>query len=367
MTHYRVPFFEALSDVLGSRSIELVLAYGEGTSEERKKDDEGFFSNAVRLRTRYFFSDRICIQPFGRLARVCDMSVIALENKLLCNLREQLFARDRKVALWGHGANLQGDPSSLGERFKRVMARRADWWFGYTRHSVPLILQSGFPEDRITVLDNAVDTQEMARLFADVSAEDRKLFLEQIGFSGGCVGIFLGSLYSEKRIPFLLAAADRIRQHLPGFELLVVGGGVDRSLVESFAASRSWVRYLGVLKGRQKVLSLCASDVILNPGLVGLGILDSFVCEIPMVTTDCGLHSPEIAYLESGINGLMTPDELESFVEASVRILSDRAERDRLVRGCRSSAARYTVENMASNFADGVERCLATPGHRWPS
>lgn len=365
MTHYRVAFFERLRDVLAARSIELVLAYGKGTGSEEAKSDSGAVSFGRQIETRYFLEGRICYQPIAFLSSQCALTIVTPENKLVCNIPEQLFSRRRKVALWGHGANLQGDPSSFREKFKRVMARRADWWFGYTDLSVPLIRLSGFPAERITVLNNSVDTKEMARQFASIDESEKKVFFERLGLSGGCVGIFLGSLYSEKRINFLLDAADRIRSRVPNFEFLIVGGGADRMMVESFASSRPWVRYLGVLKGREKVVALSSAHLMLNPGLVGLGILDSFVCEVPMITTDCGLHSPEIAYLQNGVNGWMTQDSSEEFVDLAVRLLGGADQLDALVQGCRESAARYTVENMAANFADGVDRCLRTPGYRW--
>lgn len=58
--------------------------------------------------------------------------------------------------------NLQGDPDSWRERFKRKVVSYADWWFGYTQMSVPLIERSGFPVERITVLNNSIDTAELA-------------------------------------------------------------------------------------------------------------------------------------------------------------------------------------------------------------
>jgi len=105
-------------------------------------------------------------------------------------------------------------------------------------------------------------------------------------------------------------------------------------------------------------LQFCA-----NPGLVGLGILDSFVCEVPMVTTDCCLHSPEIVYLQSSVNGLMTNNIQEDFVSECVSLITNPAKLVALKQGCKSSASTYTVENMARNFADGVEQCLQRPNY----
>ena len=366
LTHYRLPFFEALRTTLAGRGCELELAYGTGTSDETTKGDEGELAWATKLPiTRYFAGERACWQPFGEQVAKADMVVMTAENKLLYNLVVQLFERRARAVLWGHGGNLQGQRNSLRERFKRKVALRADWWLAYTEYSRPLIEETGFPRERITVLDNAVDTKEMLAMRAAVRPDSLAALRAQWGIPEGApVGISVGSIYSEKRIEFLLEAAVRIRERVPGFHLVVVGSGVQRGLVEAFCAANTWAHYAGVMMGQAKIDAMALASVMLNPGLVGLGILDSFVCEVPMVTTDCGLHSPEIAYLDSGANGLMTPNTLDDYVTAVAAVLHDPARRAALAQGCRDAAAKYTVENMARNFADGVQSCLAAPMRR---
>ena len=365
LTHYRLPFFEALRKTLAERGCELALAYGDGTPEEAAKQDEGELAWGDRLPvTRYYAGGHVCWQPFREQLARADMVVMTAENKLVYNLYVQAFERRARVALWGHGANLQGDRNSLRERFKRRVALRADWWLAYTEYSRPLILQCGFPQDRITVLNNAVDTNDMSDMRARVTPERTEALRAQWGLGPGPVGIFLGSIYSEKRIEFMLDAASRVHEQEPGFQFVIVGAGVQHGLVEAFCRDKPWAHYAGLLKDQQKVDALVLSSVMLNPGLVGLGILDSFVCGVPMLTTDCGLHSPEIAYLAHGRNGLMTPNRIDDYVAAVVKLLRDPAQHAALVQGCRASAEQYTVENMALNFADGVQACLSAPIRR---
>lgn len=362
MTHYRVAFFESLRAELELRNLELVLGYGEGTPEENRKNDGAEVSWGQKLPTRYFAGGRICYQPVKGLLRGAAMLVVALENKLVCNLWHQFWPTPYQVGLWGHGANLQGRADSWREKFKTRVARRADWWFGYTELSRPLIARTGFPDARITVINNSIDTRQMRAQFEAVDALAISEWRRTRGIQSGPIGIFLGSLYEEKRIDFLLRAATEVRARVPDFELVVVGAGPQRGLVESFCGANSWAHYVGMLKDMDKVTALASATVMLNPGLVGLGILDSFVCEVPMLTTDCGIHSPEIAYLQTGVNGVMTENTLPDYVQGVVSLLEDSARRDRLKAGCKTSATEYTVENMARNFAEGVERCLNSNG-----
>ncbi|MEO8040322.1 MAG: glycosyltransferase family 4 protein [Betaproteobacteria bacterium] len=365
MTHYRLPFFEALRKVFDERGCRLDVAYGDGTPEEARKGDGGELSWGLRLPTRYLAGGRLCWQPFYGPLAGADLVVVTAENKLICNLPVQLLTRHARVALWGHGGNLQGDPHSWRERFKRLVALRADWWFGYTEFSRPLILATGFPADRVTTLNNAVDTGEMAAQRLAVTIEATEALRRKWGLGTGPVGIFVGSLYGEKRIGFMLAAAEQVQIRIPDFQFVIVGTGPDQALVTAFCERHAWAHAAGLLKGQQKADAMSLARVMLNPGLVGLGILDSFVCGVPMVTTDCGLHSPEIAYLANGRNGLMTPDTADAFVDAVVTLLQDDVRHADLVRGCRDSAAEYTVENMARRFADGAQACLASAPRRF--
>lgn len=344
--------------------INLILAYGLPNAEEKLKDDSGELDWAIRLPTRYFLGGRICWQPFLSYVSDADMIVLTPENKLINNIPVQLGCKTKRIALWGHGANLQGNPNSLKEQFKRYMARKADWWFAYTAMSLPLIRQSGFPEDRITVLNNSVDTSEMRDVRSRITPDLLQQFRMDHGITSQHVGVYVGSLYEEKRIEFMLEAALQIRHQISDFELIVVGAGKQKTLVQAFAEKHNWVKYLGPRKGLEKGLAFSAAQVNINPGLVGLGILDAFLFEVPLVTTDCGLHSPEIAYLHHQENGLMTENSMEIYVRSVCDLLSNDGLLEHLRANCRNSASLYSIENMAENFALGVKHCLTLPGHR---
>ena len=101
----------------------------------------------------------------------------------------------------------------------------------------------------------------------------------------------------SKRLAFSVEATDAIRSEIPDFQLLVIGDGPDRQMVDSAAASRPWLHVLGALKGNPMVDAAVAADLCLNPGLVGLAVLDAFALSLPMVTCDVPYHSPEIEYL----------------------------------------------------------------------
>lgn len=364
LTHYRVPFFELLREDLRAAGVLLRLAHGDPTPEEATKRDSGALDWAQRLPTRYWLGGRVCWQPFFKAAEGADLTVVTAENKLVCNLAEQFGTAGRRVALWGHGGNLQGNARSLRERFKARVAMRADWWLAYTEMSRALVQSLGFPPERITVLNNAVDTTGLAAQFAAVQPQARESLRAELGLGDGPVGLYLGSLYAEKRIDWLLEAARCVRRQVPGFQLLVVGGGPQQAQVAEAAAREPWIKMLGTLKGADKVLAVSLADVYLHPGAVGLGVLDAFAAGLPMVTAADARHGPEYAYLQPGRNSLVTSGGLPDFADACLALLRNSTLRNQLARNCRDDAKRYTLAEMSTNFTRGVVGALAAPIRR---
>ena len=308
---------------------------------------------------------RACWQHVHAHLRDADLVVLSQENSLLSNY-PLLFAgrSSRRVAFWGHGANFQRRSAArLSEALRRWTAQSVDWWFGDTVLSVDAVVEAGFPRERITQLDNAADTLTLRDECASISEEEVNAARTALGLGSGFTAVALGSLYPERRIDFLLEACDQLVRTAPDFQLIVIGAGPEAGKVERAATTRPWCRYLGPQVGRPKALYLAMADVMLNPGVVGLGILDAFASVSPLITTACPGHGPEIAYLEED-NGVMTADDVPSFVEACLRLRADSSALERLRDGCRSGAARYTLERTVGNFADGIRAALAAPPYR---
>ncbi|RLL35847.1 glycosyltransferase family 1 protein [Acinetobacter cumulans] len=366
MTHYREAFFESLKLQLEKKDIQLILAYGEPSSEEKTKGDQGNVEWAFKLNTKYFLNGKICWQPFDHLIKNVDAIVFAHENKLIFNLIPQWFYTNRKIILWGHGENLQKKNKDIRDYFKKITARKADWWLGYTEMSRPLISSSGFPNNRITILNNSIDTNKLKNNIDNLNKEEIEEFKEKYNiYSNSKVGVYIGSLYDDKRIEFLLESILMIKEKNPNFVFFIAGKGEKESIVKDYTNKYPWINYLGLVKNKDKALLLSISKIMINPGLVGLGILDSFVSKTPMFTTDCGLHSPEISYLENNINGVMTNNDINIYIEKIDYYLNNEESIFKLMKGCENSSKLYTVENMAKNFAEGIDSVLKLPIYRF--
>lgn len=359
MTHYRVPLFNLMREKLNAAGVDLGVVYGDPLPEEKLKKDAGKLPWGVHVLCLYGWRGRLCWQNAMPVASNANLVIVTQENRLLFNYVRPILKQDRKWAFWGHGRNFQSaNPNSLKERFKRWLARRVDWWFAYTSLSEAAVRESGFPRERITVLNNAIDTTGLAADLAAISPAELARARVEYGIGAGPIGLSLASLHADKRLDFLLDAALRIRARVPDFQLVIVGDGPERDRVRQAAEANTWVHWLGARGGRDKALILKMSTLMLSPGAVGLTILDALVAGVPMVTTNCSHHGPEIAYLHSGENGLMTEYDPDAFTEGVVRLLEQPAELEAMRAACLASAGAYTIEKMAENFCEGILACL---------
>jgi len=368
LTQYRIPFHEGVRARLSEAGIQYDVIFGQPGPAEATKADTEILSWGKQVINRRFKIGRFSAiwQPALRDIWASDLAVIGQENRFLINYLVQTlrgFCRP-KVALWGHGRNFQIQPDvGFAQRWKRVWATQADWWFAYTEATRQIVEGYGFPPERITVVHNTIDTSEIRRLVREVAASRLDALRQRLDIKTNNVGVYVGGLYDYKRLDFLIESAQEIRRHVPDFMLIVVGAGVDRHRIEAAASRHAWIRYLGPLFGTDKVEILRLGRVFMMPGLVGLAILDCAAAGLPIVTTAYPYHSPEIAYLEPGRNGLMIEDWQNpvAYAQGVLSVLRDDVLRAHLTQGANEIATVCTMERMVHCFCEGIFAALSAP------
>lgn len=349
LPEYRKAFFQSLREALLRSGVELKIVHGEPSSiASQKSDQESLpWARSVRnLRIR-----RATWTPALRECLSSDLVICEQANRHLLNyvllILNRVMRRPRRFALWGHGRNLQDKEASLRNAFKKIWSRQADWWFAYTPGSARRLIDTGYPRHRTTVVWNTVDTS----YFAASQTDHKKPFR--------CV--YVGGLYREKRISFLIDAATIIGREIPAFQLVIIGDGPDRPIVEGVKTEH--IVYAGRLTGESKAQQLSEASLMLMPGLVGLAIIDSFAAETPIVATDIWWHSPEIEYLVPDENGVLVTGSpsADQYARAVIDTLHDTDRIARLKAGCKRSSQALTMEKMVANFAGGVLLALTCP------
>lgn len=363
MKQYRIPFFARLHAALQSNNICLRVAYSAPGASEIMKGDNADLPATIGVKVKGYrlLGGKLLYQPLLRQIAEADLVIIDqasrhVLNPILLGLSQFKWKR---VAFWGHGRNRQGDSTSFPEKVKRHTVAWVDWWFAYTPGVREYVMGLGMPSERITTVNNSVDTSEFRRLLAEITGDEIRVAQDEFGTDGkSLIGLYCGGLYPDKHLDFLIEAAVRVQARVPEFRLLVLGGGPEFSKVATAAEKHPFIVALGPCFGRKKACCFRMASVFLMPGLVGLAILDAFTAGLPLITTDVPIHSPEIEYLEDGVNGFTVARDPGAYANCIVRVLKDPGLLRTLSEGATRSATKYSLEAMVENFHAGILRCL---------
>jgi glycosyltransferase involved in cell wall biosynthesis len=366
LTHYRTPFHDRLRHLLEEELISYDLIYGQADDNDTAKRDNKDIVWASKLKNLYFsfWSMKIVWQPIGRYLGKYDLIIIGQENGIVSNYIIQFFFRfkTQKIAFFGHGRNFQSpNRNSSAEKWKAFWATKVDWWFAYTDETRKHVESLGFPPERITVFNNSIDTLQLQEQFSSITIAEKTALRLELGISSENVAVYVGGIYHEKRVRFMIESAKLVRAKVSDFHFLIIGGGVEQNLFEAAAKEFDWIHYVGPKFEREKAAYMSLSKIFYMPGLVGLGVLDAFVFGTPIVTTAYPLHSPEFAYIENGSNGVVVDnwESPEAYADAVAEVLTDKNLHEKLVRGAKLSLSNFSIENMARRFAEGVIQALA--------
>ncbi len=361
LKNFRVPLHDGVRQTLATKGVDYRLVYSAAQGDEVTKGDclntePG--SGYQKIPLRHVGSFVWQHPPRWRHAAAI---VVEQANKHLFNwylllnlwlLPRWCWPGRRKPQLifWGHGYNHQR-PYGFGEWVKKLQLKCPSAWLSYTSGVTHYLQQQGVAPERITTLHNSLDNQHFG-CQVQLLRQQYKPDLPQTAKMRPLVLLFCGALYHDKQIPLLLQVARQLVESHVVSSLIVVGDGPLRTLLTS--SNEPWLDYRGACFAEDKALAFAQADLVLNPGLVGLAILDAFAAGLPFITTDYPGHSPEISYLQSGVNGFMLPMDSIAITQAISALQQNPAQLAKLAQGARDSAELYTMSSMVSNFSRGV-------------
>lgn len=357
LKQYRRRFLVELAATLQARGIELVVAYSEPSAAERAKGDTIDLPGLAVKVPAFSIGERVVLQSAWELARDAALVIFGQANGQLLNYA--LLARSRlglqRVAYWGHGYNHQANRHSWSERLKRRLLGVADWWFAYTPSVARYLVEHGVPDAAITTVFNTIDVDELATA---VAARDPAAVRARLGYSDGArLGLYCGALVSAKQLAFLADAAAVIRERVPGFELIIVGAGPERAMLEAIAHYRPYLRIVGPAFGGDRADYFAIAEVALVPAQLGLAIVDAFAAGLPIVTTTAHGHGPELDYLTAD-TGVQTAFDVDAYGAGVAALLVDPTRLAAMSAAARARAAELPLGRMVDQFATGIVRCL---------
>lgn len=349
---YRVPFFEGLSAALSESGITLRVVAGSPDAVQAKRGDSitpPWLTQADDKVLRAF-GRSVTLTRTRRHWRNADAVIVPHMGSSFDALSALIRKSGLKVGVWGHIASYTSDPNPVDQAIERWQLRRADHVFAYTPGGGEYARACGVADDRLTVVMNAVDTEQLVADAALLTEEDLRDFRAARGVPEARLFAYLGGLDSSKRIDFLAATLDDLHERGSDVHLAVGGSGSESGLLEA-AESRGQVSMLGYVDGVSKAALLKSSIGIVNPGRVGLLAVDSLAVGRPILTTEWAYHAPEIEYLQGG-ESLLTS---ENSVSAFASLLDGYQPHTDL---CLRTAPVPTLSGMIENFRRGLEKML---------
>ena len=189
----------------------------------------------------------------------------------------------------------------------------------------------GIPGNKLAVNHIGVDTGRFAPGGSPITQRPRRI-------------LFVGRLVEKKGVAYLLGAFAKVREKVCDAELVIVGDGPLRALLEQQAFDLGLpVVFHGALQGDQVKRQLDESRVFCLPSVTahngdaegfGLVVLESQACGVPVVTSACGGSEEGI---EHGVSGFRFPErDIDALTEALARILTEDALLSRMSLASRS-------------------------------
>jgi colanic acid/amylovoran biosynthesis glycosyltransferase len=236
-----------------------------------------------------------------------------------------------------HGRDATIDPSIAAKSwrgrelqffFQRV-CDEASYFIAVSNHIRDRLLQSGYPEERIIVHRNGIDTH-FFEADPDIPREP--------------IIVFVGRFVEKKGAEYLIHAARRLLDANIEFRLVLIGDGPLRPKLERLASEQNVpVEFPGFIPGEEIKMWLNKASVAAVPSVTALDgdseglptvVIEAQSMGVPVVGT---IHSGIPEGIDDNETGLLVPErDEEALAEALKTLLTDDATRAKFGRAARN-------------------------------
>lgn len=176
----------------------------------------------------------------------------------------------------------------------------------------------------------------------------------RIGRPGRKAFLACGRFDKLKGFSRLIAMFDGLKERLPDWDLVLVGDGEDRDLLQAQVAKAKLVDrvyFPGWVADMETAFR--SADLFVFPSTsegFALVLAEAMACGLPCLSYDCKVGPAEI--IRDGVDGVLVPvgDEA-AFAAAMLRLAEDEAERTRLAAACPAILSRLSEEAIQPRWA----------------
>ncbi len=208
---------------------------------------------------------------------------------------------------------------------------------------------------RIEVIPNGVDVARFQRPPAPLSKRDAGLPDDAVA------AVMVGRVGPEKNLSFLLHAFARISDAAPALHLVIIGEGPDEEHLRETAqllglASR--FHLVGEVPYAEMPNWLALGDFLAFPSVSEshpLAVLEAMAAGLPVL----GIPSPGIEdTIVDGVNGLLSPEDRDTFAALMRRLATEPDLRARLTAGARELCSQYDIRRTSATLLAHYERLV---------
>jgi len=311
---------------------------------------EGF---PVKVLERKRGIDVGCVRRLARYAADCGAQVIHAHQytPFFYSRAPGWLGRRLPVLFTEHGRMHPDLPSRKRILFNRTRLRKVDRVVAVGEAvKTALVKNEGIGPERIQVIYNGVRLN-------DFRADDatRTRMRAELGIAADApVAIQVARLDYLKDHSTALRAAERVRQQLPAFQLLLVGEGPERPKIESEISKRNLggnVKLLGRRTDVRELLSV--ADLFLLTSIsegIPVTLIEAMAARVPVVSTNVGGVGEVVVDGQSGI--LCRPADDEALAAGVIRLLhhSDEGKAMAAV-GAHRAVELFSEEQMHRSYA----------------
>jgi glycosyltransferase involved in cell wall biosynthesis len=291
------------------------------------------------------------VPRLARMARWAEVVHCTMWDPSLWGRLAAILAR-RPVVVADHATDRSVQISSDGAprgawiaRHNRLLDRFTFATVACAASQRPLLLGEGVSPEKLVQIPNGVPIAGLR------SAREENLSRGDLGLpEGGPLALQVGVFRSEKNQLGALRAFERVREKVPGAQLVFVGDGPMRAEVEARAGTvgaDSWAHFLG---SREDVPALLDhADLLLLPSIsdaLPMTVLEAMAVGTPILASDVGDVREAL-----GAGGICVPAGDEgALAEQCVRLLSDPALREQLGRAGGERAPTFDAATMVRRY-----------------
>ncbi len=357
---YRRPILEYLNDRLHGRLIVFSGCYPDSSfSGISGKQNTNYKIHS--LNNHWIGQKGILFQNYNSVFSANPAVILVEESPRIISLPWLIANAKRKnigTLLWGHFSsnNRKFSHRHPFDFYRMALAKWVDGCVCYTDEIAEMI-RPYILDKSCFVARNTLDTHVLFSLYESLKSEGKANIRSRLGIPRGSITlIFIGRLIPEKRLMVLLDLHKFLSKDNDS-SLIIIGDGPERGNVNTHIKKERLnnVFVLGAIANLEDSASwMYASDIMVCPGYVGLNVNHALCMGLPVITYDSHdsrvrYHSPEIAFLIHGVNGMIADyNKFESLVRATHTVLKN-------LKSFSSNAYNYAHSHLSSDIMiDGL-------------